>query len=89
MSSKTEKIEAKNNIKQILNDRGFEAVTPTEKILTGLNITIHRFNKIIDNKVVLTANELFYFSKWLKVPVSSILQYQDEVNDTVETAFSK
>lgn len=62
-----------NRINVILNQKGFKKYTPTVELLDSLDLTLHRFNKIIENKVDLTATEMHQFSKWLKVDVSDLL----------------
>ena len=63
----------KNLINQILNKRGFKKYTPTDELLSKMEITVTRFNKIIENKTEMTASELQKFSVWLDTPIQNLL----------------
>lgn len=61
-----------NLIMQILLARGLKSVVPTDEVLQTLDITIHRFNKILDNKVGLTLDEAAGFATWLGVTIEEL-----------------
>ncbi len=61
-----------NTIKLILETRGYKSIVPTDDVLQTLDMTIHRFNKILDNKVGLTLDEAAAFSTWLGVAIEDL-----------------
>lgn len=61
-----------NLIMQIISARGFKSVVPTDDVLQTLDMTIHRFNKILDNKVGLTFDEAAGFATWLGVTLEEL-----------------
>lgn len=61
-----------NRIKEIITNRGFEKFRPTDAILEKIGITPHRFNKVIDNEVELTSQELIRIAEWLAVDLKEI-----------------
>lgn len=61
-----------NLIMQIISARGFKSVVPTDEVLQTLDMTIHRFNKILDNKVGLTFDEAAGFATWLGVTMEEL-----------------
>ncbi|MFD1632008.1 hypothetical protein [Pseudopedobacter beijingensis] len=78
MNTKASKLTVKNRIKEVLNSKGFKTVTPTEAVLNSIGITLHRFNKIADNKVDVTAGELIGFSNWLNIPIDGLIDPKDK-----------
>ena len=61
-----------NCVKHILQKRGFKIAVPTDQVLQELDITLHRFNKILDNKVEITLTEAAAFANWLKVSIEEL-----------------
>ncbi len=69
----------KNNLKKILENRGFRKVLLTEECLisTGMKTT-HRFNKILENEADITAAELNGIAAWLGVSMQELLQTDEQ-----------
>ncbi|WP_113636059.1 hypothetical protein [Nubsella zeaxanthinifaciens] len=67
-----------NSIKSILFERGFKSVVPTDSVLQTLDITLHRFNKILDNKTELTLTEANSFAEWLGVTIEELSPAQSQ-----------
>ena len=66
----------KNNLKKILEKRGFRKVLLTEECLVRTGIkAVHRFNKIMENEVDLTEREIAGITDWLGVTGHEILQH--------------
>ncbi len=63
----------KNKVKEVLKQKGFGQVHPTEEKLRWLCGTPHRFNKILNNRTEMTASELVRFAEWLGVEVNELL----------------
>jgi len=62
-----------NTIQSLLAARGFKKVVPTDEVLQALdNMTLHRFNKILENKVKLTLEEAAAFATWLNVSIEEL-----------------
>jgi hypothetical protein len=62
-----------NTIQSLFIAKGFKKVVPTDEILQALdNMTLHRFNKILDNKVKMTLEEAAAFATWLNVPIEDL-----------------
>lgn len=61
-----------NTIMHLINARGFKSIVPTDEVLQTLDMTIHRFNKILDNKVGMTLTEAAGFSTWLGVAIEEL-----------------
>ena len=62
-----------NTIQSLLVARGFKKVVPTDEVLLALdNMTLHRFNKILENKVKLTLEEAAAFATWLNVSIEEL-----------------
>jgi hypothetical protein len=61
-----------NMILSILNARGYKSVVPMDDVLQTLDMTIHRFNKILDNKTELTLTEATGFANWLGITVEEL-----------------
>lgn len=62
-----------NTIQSLLMARGFKRVVPTDEVLQSLdNMTLHRFNKILDNKVKMTLEEAAAFATWLNVSIEEL-----------------
>lgn len=75
-----------NLINTILNEKGFKKYTPTDSLLFKLDITVTRFNKIIENKAEMTASELQNFALWLDTPIQNLLILkQDERKNQMVT----
>lgn len=66
----------KNRIREILTNRGYKEVIPTDEQLERMNIeSLHRFNRIVDNSgKVITTEEAFAFAKWLGVEIIEIFE---------------
>lgn len=73
---------AQNRINVILNQKGFKKFTPTDDLLLTLNISLTRFNKIVENKVELTASELQNFSNWLNTPIQDLLVINKDIKQS-------
>ena len=56
-----------NRISQILRNQGFENVRPTDNLLSHLGLTIHQFNRIVENKAQPTTAQMLAFKSWLKL----------------------
>jgi hypothetical protein len=67
-----------NNIKEILLGRGFKSVTPTDQVLQTLDVSMIRFNKILDNKTELTLTEANSFAEWLGVTIEELSPSQPQ-----------
>jgi hypothetical protein len=70
----------RNNLKKILQTRGFSKVVLTPDILEKTSIkTMHRFNKIWDNEVdTLNGDELIGLMNWLCVKMEEILELDED-----------
>lgn len=62
----------KNNINNLLLERGFKQVVPTDDVLERLEMTIKRFNKIISGKTEITLTEAHAFAEWLGVTLEEL-----------------
>ena len=62
-----------NRILEILNDLGFQLVTPTDEILNELGITRIRFHRLLYNKSQIRPLELRAFASWLKVSEKELI----------------
>jgi transcriptional regulator with XRE-family HTH domain len=68
----------KNNINNLLLERGFKQVVPTDDTLEKLGMTIKRFNKIIGGKTELTLTEANSFAEWLGVTIEELSPAQSQ-----------
>lgn len=63
----------KNNISDILTNRGFYKVTPTKELLDKMGLSMRRFLKIVNNTgLQMTLEEATAFASWLDVPVDEL-----------------
>jgi nucleoside 2-deoxyribosyltransferase len=69
----------KNRIREILTEKGFKEVVPTDQQLEKMNIeSLHRFNRIIENSgKEISASEAFTFANWLSVKVNDIFAKEE------------
>lgn len=63
----------KNRVAQIVENMGFRPI-PTELQLMKLNMTQHRWTKILNNTVDLTGTELVNIANWLKVDIKDLFE---------------
>jgi hypothetical protein len=77
-----------NTIQSLLTAKGFKKVVPTDEILQALdNMTLHRFNKILDNKVKMTLEEAAAFANWLSVPIEDLTTTPTQQTHTLADKF--
>jgi hypothetical protein len=69
----------KNRIKEILDARLGSSLRPSERTLQQLNVhTLHRFNKILNNKVDMTQAEIAAFKQWLHLDsFEELFEYEE------------
>lgn len=65
----------RNRVSILISKMGFKPEPSYEK-LKELNITMHRFNKIIENSVEMSSSEMFGFAKWLNVDIQELFENQ-------------
>lgn len=56
-----------NRLAEILKNKGFEKVKPTQNLLDFLGLTVHQFNRIVENKAQPTVQQSLNIKAWLKL----------------------
>lgn len=69
----SETVITRNRVAEIISKMGFKP-EPSNERLKELNLTMHRFNKVIENTVELTSSELVNISAWLKVEIKDLFE---------------
>jgi hypothetical protein len=73
-----------NNIRKLLYERGFKAMTPTKELLASCNMNENRWREVLNQKVTLRLDEAISIANWLNVDVKELRQdaMQEILQDT-------
>ncbi len=64
----------RNNIENILKEKGFYKIKPTEDILKKSDTTPERWYLLRKNKANINVKELFAFAEWLEVDPKNLVE---------------
>lgn len=68
---------SKNRIQEVLKERGYNYISPSDELLLKLGVSKSRFQNILHNRTRISILEVKSFAAWLNVPTDKLINNND------------